>query len=423
VNSGYETWAPLFIGPVLFLISLPILSRQAQREGDRTLFRLLVLALSAKLVGAIVRYWVAFHLYGGIADSQMYHDVGATLAQHFRAGNFHTGLSSLSGTNFLRFFTGVVFTVTGTSMMGGFLFFSWLGFWGQFLVYRAFTVAVPEGRRRSYARLLFFLPTMVFWPSAIGKEAWMVFALGIAAYGAARALTDSAMRGLVIAGVGLWLAAFVRPPVAGIIGLALIGAALIRRPRKELGQLAPIVKVLTLIVLVVFAVVLLKNTNRFLQDNGIRTQGGLASVSNQLVTRTEGGGSQFGPVSILKSPLKTPQGIFTVLFRPFLFEAHSGEAALSALEGTFLLVLTLLRIKWIWTAIKSMRRQPYVAFAAICAGLLIIALSSYANFGLLARERSQVMMFYLALLAIPPPKQPDVDPIASRRDVDQLVRA
>src|SRR5207302_9063022 len=146
-------------------------------------------------------------------------------------------------------------------------------------------------------------------------------------------------------------------------------------------QLAPIVKVLTLIILAVMAVVLLRSTDRFLQANGIRTQGGLGSVSNQLTTRTGGGGSEFSPNPILKSPLKAPQGIATVLFRPFLYEVHSGSTAASALEGTFLLVLTLVRIKWIWSAVKSMRRQPYVALAAICAGLLIIALSSYAMFG------------------------------------------
>jgi hypothetical protein len=389
------------------------------------------LALCVKLLGGVVRYWVAFHLYGGIADSQMYHDAGAVLARHFRAGHFHTGLSSLTGTNFMRYFTGIVFTVIGTSMMGGFLFFSWLGFWGTFYAYRAFTVAVPEGRRRTYARLLFFLPTMVFWPSGIGKEAWMIFALGIAAYGAARALTNATVRGLAIAALGLWLAGLVRPPVAGMIALALVAAALVRRPRSELRQLAPIAKAITLVLLAVMAVFLLKNTDRFLRENGIETQAGFSSVSDQLVSRTGEGGSEFSPNPILKSPLKAPQGILTVLFRPFLYEVHSGEAAASALEGTFLLVLTLMRLRWIWHAVKTMRRQPYVAFALVCAGLLIVALSSYANFGILARERSQVMMFYVALLAIPPPPKHDVDPVASaynagrvpKPDVDQLVRA
>jgi hypothetical protein len=401
-SGSYETWAAAFIGPLLFLISLPWLKRVAKREDDHTLYRFLMVALAAKLLGAVVRYWVAFHLYGGLADSAMYHDYGATIAQHFRAGDFHTGLSSLTGTNFMRFFTGVVFTITGTTMLGGFLFFSWLSFWGMVLAYRAFSIAVPDGRRRSYARLLFFLPTMVFWPSSIGKEAWMVFALGIAAYGAALTLTRSAFRGVVIAGAGLWLAAFVRPPVAGMIALAMVGAAIIRRPRRELQTLGPIVKVFTLVVLAVMSIFLLKSTDRFLRTNGIETNGGLGAVSQQLGERTGEGGSEFSPNPILKNPSTAPAGIATVLFRPFLTEAHSGEGLASALEGTFLMGLTLVRIRWIWSAVKSMRRHAYLAYAGICAALLIVALSSYANFGILARERAQVYLFYLALLAVPP---------------------
>ena len=72
----------------------------------------------------------------------------------------------------------------------------------MFYLYRAFTIAIPDGNRRSYARLLFFLPSMLYWPSSIGKEAWMLFTLGLAAFGTARLLTGRTWRGLALAGVG-----------------------------------------------------------------------------------------------------------------------------------------------------------------------------------------------------------------------------
>jgi hypothetical protein len=91
----------------------------------------------------------------------------------------------------------------------------------------------------------------------------------------------------------------------------------------------------------------------------------------------------------------------TVLFRPLITEAHNGQALLSALESTFLILLTLAGIGGIIAAIRSIRRQPYVAMAVLYTGMFIVAFSSFPNFGLLARERAQLMPMYLVLLAIP----------------------
>jgi hypothetical protein len=49
-----------------------------------------------------------------------------------------------------------------------------------------------------------------------------------------------------------------------------------------------------------------------------------------------------------------------------------------------------------------MRRQPYVMFGAVYVGLSIIAFSAFANFGLLDRERVQILPLYLVLLSVPP---------------------
>jgi hypothetical protein len=71
------------------------------------------------------------------------------------------------------------------------------------------------------------------------------------------------------------------------------------------------------------------------------------------------------------------------------------------LESAFLLLLTMKRLPWVWAAVKSWRRQPYVALAMTFAGVFVIAFASFPNFGLLARERVQLLPFYLVLLSIP----------------------
>jgi hypothetical protein len=398
-TSTYDTWGGLLVGPVLFLISLPILNRQAVREGNRSLFWLLVAALVVKLGGALIFHSVAYDLYGGLADAVGYHEEAAELAEQFRVGDYDTGVE-INGTNFIKYVAGALYTIIGTTKFGGYLFFSWLGFWGLFLFYRAFTIAVPEGRARTYARLVFFLPSLAFWPSAIGKEAWMLLALGIAAIGAARALSGRTWRGLLVAGLGMWMAAIVRPHIAALVGVALGIGYLFRKPRAELRQLAPISKALSMAVLAIVAIVVVTRAERFLRDSGVETERGVAGVQQSITTRTSEGGSYFAP-SILRSPTQAPKAVLTVLFRPHPLEAHNSQALASSFENMFLLILTLIRIPWAIAALRSVRRQPYIVLAIAYTAMFIVAFSSFANFGNLVRQRVQVLPFFIALLCVP----------------------
>ena len=418
----------LFLTPVLLAASWPAFVRQARRERDQRLAQLLMLALCLKLFGSLVRYWVAVYVYDGFADALMYHDFGTNLAMRFRGGDFSTGLDSLSSTDFIRFFTGLVYTVTGSSVYAGFLLYSWLAFWGMFYLYRAFVIAVPDGNRRSYARLLFFLPSMLYWPSSIGKEAWMLFCLGLAAFGTARLLTGRPWRGMALAGVAMWLAAIVRAHVSGMVVLGLVVAYLFARPPRRLGALGPAVKLVALAALLVVAVGLLGRTQSYLLEKGIDPQDGVTGVLAETGRRTTQGGSGFEAPSTGASLAKLPFAAVTILFRPFLFEVHNAQAAITALESTLLLALVLARRRAIWQAVRHLRRYPYVAFILVYSALFVVAFSSIGNFGILARERTQLLPFFLVLLAVPASRaRPAATPAPTRdrrADADrQLARA
>jgi hypothetical protein len=415
-----------FLVPVLLAASWPAFVRQARRERDSRLVQLLVAALLLKLLGSLVRYWVAVAVYDSTADAFEYHRVGVELAMRFRAGNFDTGLASLSGTDFISFFTGIVYTITGPSIFAGFLLYSWLAFGGMFYLYRAFTIAVPDGNRRSYARLLFFMPSMLYWPSSIGKEAWMLFTLGLAAYGTARVLTGRPWRGMAVAGVALWLAAIVRAHVSGMVVLGLVMAYLFARPPRRLGALGPAVKLFALAALVVVAVGLLGRTQSYLLEKGIDPQDGVTSVLAETQRRTNQGGSNFQAPSTGASLAKLPLAAVTILFRPYPFEVHNAQAAITALESSLLLCLAVARRRAIWHAVRHLRRWPYVVFVLVYSGLFVVAFSSISNFGILARERTQLLPFFLVLLAVPAGRRrPAPTPAVERRaDADrQLVRA
>lgn len=397
----YNTWALFWVAPVLFLVSLPALRREAARAGDRRLFWLLVTALALKFAFVAIRRLTEADVYGGGADSANYHDAGREIAAHLWSGS-GISLDSLRGTDFIRFATGAMYSAIGVTRLGGFLIFAWLGFWGQFFFYRAFAIAVPEGRTRTYAHLIFFYPSLLYWTAATGKDAWMLFSIGLAAFGVARVLASGATwRGLAVAAGGLWLAVLVRPHVAAMAGVAFAVAYLLRPAPARLRELGPVVKGSALVVVAVMALLLVSDSEQFLKETGIDVESGTTASLGALESRTSLGGSQFQP-AILDSPARAPTAIVTVLFRPFIFEAGNLQSIAVAAESTFLLLLTIIRFRWVWSAIRGARRMPYLAFALVFAGLFVFGFSAIANFGLLTRQRAQLLPLLFVLLSVPP---------------------
>ena len=421
-HSSYDTWGALIVGTVLAVITLPLLHGQAAREQDPTLFWLLVLALIAKLSAGGVRLWSEYAFYGGPKDAALYNNWGMTLYPMFRA--FHFGAlptRPFAATGFVELLTGAVYTIIGPTEAGGYVFFAWLSFLGLFLTYRAYVIAVPQGKSRHYFWLLFFLPTLLYWPAAIGKDAWMSLTIGITAYGAARALSGNTWRGLVIAAAGLWLGALVRPQISGMLAVALACAFLIKPIRRDLKALAPVAKLVTLVAVIALSAVLVVKTQSYLKTSFVGATGTKALQNLADITAQEGASEYTPPLAT--NPKNIPKAIVTVLYRPFPFEAHNKQELLAALECMVLLGLTIWRWRWVVAAFRSVRRQPYVVFAIVYVAEFIFAFSALANFGLLARERAQMLPLFLVLLTIPPRPSPAEDRETGVEEVTHAGRA
>jgi hypothetical protein len=407
-TSTYDTWGGVLIAPVLIIATLPALRRQAAREGDPRVFTLLCWGLIAKLAGGVAKFAFASVIYDNRGDAFEYQRDALALMDRWASGHIHISAALDSPESFITWVTAAVDTLLRPSLLAGFLVFSWFAFWGLFWFYRAFRLAVPEGRGRTYAALLFFLPSLVYWPSSIGKEAWMVFTLGLASFGAASLLTKARAISLVPLLLGLLGAAAVRPHYAGIAAIALVCAFIIKKPAATLGSLAPLVKLAAIAGVVVLAAFLLQRTSAFLTQSGIAVQGGLTSIGGvrdalgDIGDRTEQGGSEFH-VQGLTTPTGIALSIPTVLFRPLPFEAHEAQIMMAAIESMGLLIFAAIRWRWIWASLRSIRRRPYMAYvvAFVFGGILV--LSSIANFGILARQRTVILPAMLVLLCIPPP--------------------
>ena len=396
----YDVWGAMLIGPILVLVTIPSLVREARREADPKLLQFLTVALILKLLAALIRYYFDFHVYQGHTDALGYHQAGTRWAGHILAWDLYDGGQSLIGTNFIELVTGIVYAITRPTLLGGYLVFSWLAFLGLFFFYRAFVLAVPEGRSRTYARFLFFLPSLLFWSSGPGKDAWMVFTLGVACLGAAHLVTGRTWKGVATMSASLWLASLARPHVAGMLAISVAVSIGISSLWQRRSAMLPR-RAAALGVAAVFTVVFVWAAVNYLASRSVDTDQGLAVALGEVENTTAQGGSEFQPF-VVDSPAQFPRAAVTILFRPFPFEVNSAEALISGLEATFLLSICVLRFRWLLAAVSSLRRQPYVLMALCFVGLFIVGFSGIANFGILVRERTQMLPLFLVLLAIPP---------------------
>jgi hypothetical protein len=387
---------------VLILLTLPWV-RHKFRKNDPDFVRLVSLALVAKILASIARYFVAYQIYGGVADSAQYYNSGVSLVPQFRRFDFHANVGKVIGTGVIKIFTGIIFALTGVSDIGGYFIYSWLGFLGLWLFFRAFRLAVPEGDVRRYFWLVFLLPSMLFWPSEIGKEAWMTLGLGLSAYGAARILTYRPF-GYTLTLAGAVETALVRPLVTALLLAALFMAFLLRRSQTAAGSGRHARRGGQIVGIVVLSAALLvgvTQANTFFSKDGVESGGtGVSAILSGTSARTDQGGSSFAPAR-LSAPWTIPYAVLSVTFRPFPWEARNVQGLLASGEGAFLLYMMWrsrrrLRHLWSW-----MRYRPYIAMCLLYSLLFAFGFSAVGNFGILARERVMQLPFFVVLLALP----------------------
>lgn len=406
-HMSYSIWGAFWAGPVLLILSLPVVNRARHLDGDG-ISRIVLAAAALKIfVMPLLRYWMAFSLYGGSSDAAQYDRAGALLAPLFRQG-IYRDLGEISGTRFLEIVTGHVYALIGPTRLGGFMAFSFLSFLGCYLFYRAFRIAYPEGDGRRYALLVFFFPTLMFWPSSIGKEAFMMLVLGGAAVGAAQ-LFAGRLRGLGWLALGIGGAAVLRPHMSLLIGVGLAMAApfaVVRpgpRGARRRGQLGAAV---LLVSLLLASSTLIGAAERFFGLESLNTQ----TAGEQLdeTTRRSGqGGSEFTPYSP-NNPVGFVMSGVTILFRPFPFEVGNAQALLTSVEGLVLFALFVVSLRRLVRLPAELFRRPYVACALVYVFAFIYAFSSIVNFGILARQRAQLLPLLFVILCVPRTKVADV---------------
>ncbi|MGB0112815.1 MAG: hypothetical protein WBP59_06310, partial [Ilumatobacteraceae bacterium] len=307
--------------------------------------------------------------------------------------------------------TTLVYVITGTSKMAGFVSFGMLGFVGTVFFVKAACIAVPGLATRRYAALCVLAPSLVYWPSSIGKDAIMLLTLGIATYGIARLVSERAVLGpMLVTSAGLAGAAYIRPH---LVGLWLAGAfpalliALFRgrgtspgeQPRPlERAVFIPVVAAATIgLVLVSLATVRYLNPNA---DDSLN-DASITDILDETTRRTEQANSSFDPPSI-DNPVMWPYASIRTLTRPLPFEVRGSAQLFTSLELTLFLALCVASRRRLMNIPRLLINNAYVAFALTTLFLGGLAFTSFANLGILARQRSIVFPFLLLLVCLPP---------------------
>lgn len=230
----------------------------------------------------------------------------------------------------------------------------------------------------------------------------MTLSLGLGAYGAARILARK-RGGFLLLGAGLAGTVAVRPHVSALLMVSVVVAYLLRRPPAGGSILSPVAKIGGIAVLVLGLVVVVGQTKELFGVKDRFNSEAVSQILDRARSQTSNARSTFGSATSTDlSPTRFPSALVAVLFRPFPWETRNLLALGASLEGMLILGLFVVSWRRVTGAVRSVLRTPYVVLCLCYSALFVYGFSSFANFGVLTRQRVQVFPFALVLLALPP---------------------
>jgi hypothetical protein len=405
-RSGFEGQMYLVSVALVALVAAFVLPKAVARDG-RLSMPFVATALVLHLVGSLLRYFIIQAVYHGVADANGYYGAGKVFAPLFRSLQFPALHSPYFGTPFINWTTGILFAFIGSTLLGGFVVHSALAFVGGWYFYKAFRIAFPEGDHRLFAILIFYLPSMWYWPSSLGKDSLVMLFLGLAVYGFALLFRGDMLRGFVPTSLGLLGTFMIRPPIATGLMIAAAAAFLLRPARRRSPQITALTWLVMVPVLSLIAFFTITHTATYL-GNSNAVEAFQAARSTEFHTGLTG--SNFAPPNPL-SPIGFPAAVITTNFRPFPWEAGGLFPTLTSLEGVLLGLLIVLRRRQIVRGLARWRSNGMVLLTAAAFLAFSVILSSLSNFGLLARQRTQVLPFLFMLICmVAKPRRGRFDP-------------
>jgi hypothetical protein len=312
--------------------------------------------------------------FGG--DAIVYYDVSRLSVVDFSFGTFAITFLTRIFSHYLDF-----------SILGTFLIYNIFGAIGL-LAFDASLRCVSYDKIkivRVMATLLVFLPSVSFWSAGIGKDAIAFMATGLVLWAAI-----DFNRRVRLMMFSIFVMLLVRPHMAGLMTIALAGGMLFR------GQISLAKK--SALILVSFAAVAIA-VPFSLQYAGLGESG--QEVDFQDYVEKRQGYNQDGGAGIDISAMSPPMQLFTYVFRPLPFEAHSGAALAASFDNIVLFMVFALGVFGFFNYRKNSiidPRENRIFMWIYCLSAWVILGVTTANLGISVRQKWMFVPMLVFLL-------------------------
>lgn len=391
VSDGYGFIVYFFLVVIAALAVFPFFARRAAGALTSQLY---FVALLAKFAASAARYWMITDLYGR-GDALLYDRGGKVIAEILRLGDYSIIDQWRTGTTSLQYLAGFLYTVLPESLEGVFLLFSFFAFLGSLFFLLAFRTAFPKKDPTAYAALVLFLPSILFWPASLGKDATTFFGFGIVAYGVALLWVKHAPQGLIWMAAGVAPVFMVRPHMVGFFVITAGVAAVWSLFGSMRGVL---IRVAGIVLVCALGYYVLQFNAELLFGSELEEVSTTKIVdlyeTRQRSTRTGKSKFTLPEATVVLAPVYV---VGTVLFRPFPWEANNPAMALTALENLFFLWLFIKRRKVFWENLKLTRLNMLLALCLFFSLGVMAYQSGTSNLGIIARQRVQFLPYLFML--------------------------
>ena len=361
------------LGPIIALLAW----QMAFVERTRTRAAIFFLAFLTH-IGTTILYY--FWVQTTVADTILYYDDPYSF--------YGTGFGM--GTRFVIYMVQYLKDILGGTYLDHFLLFQAFGFWGVVLLMRIFEeIHIELGTKQSpFTYLLFFLPSIHFWTSAIGKDAPLFLAASLAVWSAMQL-----RRRFIAFGLSILIMVLFRPYIALAALMALALSAFID-PRNSVGT--KLVLLLAAFAAVVPVLGTVENTFR-VDVTSAESVSDFFQYQSEISAQDEGGSAVVGA--------SYPVRIFSLLFRPLFVDANGAFGLIASLENLFLMFILFQMLRNFGSVKKLVRSVFFVRFGSIFAVVLILLLGFvYYNVGLGLRQKVMFMpgllTLFVAVLAV-----------------------
>ncbi len=363
-----------FVGALGVLLGMLAVSWGMVEKNNRKLGLLVGIAIIHVLTAALYYLYVQ----DNDADTKLY---------YFDPYKFYEKRFSL-GTQAVIFLVQWLKDNIGGTYFDYFLVFQAIGFWGIVLLMRAMEELTLILNRpwHPILTLMFFMPGMYFWTSAIGKDAPLFFACTLAVW----ATLSLAERWLWF-GVAMVVMLAFRPHVTLIAVISLAIAVISGRGVK------PAARFILFAIMISSTAVLIRTIQNSLEVN-LSSAGSIANYV-EYQTETAATAAAAGGTLISQS---FPAKVISLLFRPFFVDAGGLFGLIASLQNLFMVfaAFVLIRNFRIWRAM--FRDSLTIRFAtAFLIALMMMLSIMYYNVGLGLRQREMFTPpLYLIFAAI-----------------------